>query len=534
MNHSGRYRRLPLVFGSVAVVFLLCKFFWSYVRFPGVPFGYDAGIYRFLFIKHAAGLPPFFLTLMPEWAKAHPLGLFFFSSVAMKFGVPADWLIGWVWNVFPVVLALVLARVVKRKYGPWHGVAVLFLAFLSVVQYEGFLMMYWKVLAALLWCALSFDAYERKSPLLVVYGMLTIATHQQIGLIYGAAIISALLSEALFHGVKAPISKAGIFLLSVVLGLAWYLPNYHRAIGDVLPLLLKTNILAGAVVAMVLVASGVLLFLSARTTRQIGSHIFLGILVGVPLLLSPLVGSAPRLLQRLADIGGQGTPGVFLSVHEYLFWSLPLLALGLAGLVLSLKREKGGPWQWAALWSGVAVISLFFFYRRFILPLDFFLLPFAAHAAVAIIASKNKLLQVLLAALVVVQAGMLADRMRTIDPNVTAAALDEFRMLPAYAEKGSTIIVLDTFAPWVLGMAPDSWVSGPGIFDSRPLSDWETFLFGTEEQRRAFISYYPKHTFFYATDLFRSFYPAEVQTLLDHPCFIPTGARGLFRSTCGR
>lgn len=89
------YLKSPQILLIVLGMIVLCaKYAWSVFAFPGVPFGYDAGIYRYLFLAHAQGFPPFILAPMAEWAQSHPLGLFFFSSIALKLGLPVDWLLG--------------------------------------------------------------------------------------------------------------------------------------------------------------------------------------------------------------------------------------------------------------------------------------------------------------------------------------------------------------------------------------------------------------------------------------------------------
>jgi hypothetical protein len=176
---------------------------------------------------------------------------------------------------------------------------------------------------------------------------------------------------------------------------------------------------------------------------------------------------------------------------------------------------------------------MFFFYRRFLLPLDFFLLPFAASAC-ALLWKKKAAGRGIVIAVLGLQAAFTLQHMHAADPHVKREWLDAFAVLHTSVPAGSQLIVLDNMAPWVLGYLPEVDVSGPGIFDSRPYDEWEAFLFGTDADRRAFISQYPEGTFFYATDVFRTFYPPEVHAVLQNSCLKPAGPAGLFRSVCGR
>ena len=506
---------------------LFAKYFWSYFEFPGVPFGYDAGIYRYLFITHARGFPPFDLAALPPWAAVHPLGLFFFSSIALKLGVPADALIGWFWNLFPILLAGALSWVFYKSAGRWMGAAVLLVALVSVVQYQGFLMIYWKVFAALLWCTFAFFSYERRSPLWILFGMLTVATHQQIGLIFGLAIVSSIIVKAVTQKKPWPALKDfGLFLVSGVLGMLWYLPNYSESIGSILPLLSRPAVGLGIFAVL---AFGVLIMISFLISANVKWWILAGcIVVGFLLLLLPFSGNAPSSVANFLAKSRSTDPGAFLSVEDYLRLSSPLLLLGIFGLGLFFRQNPGSPWVFAAIWPGLAVISMFFFYRRFILPLDFFLIPLAAMSLVWMWRHKKRAVNVLAIIVLAAQGGLLLYQMRTIDPHVEARTLKEFALLADAVTPGSSVVVLDNMTPWVVGFLPDAKVSGPGIFDSLPLDDWKKFLFGNHGERLEFFDKYPAGTYFYATDVFRTYYPPEVQSLLQDPCLKPAGAEGLY------
>lgn len=522
-------RSFVLTLGVTLAFLLFGKYFWSLLAFPGVPFGYDAGIYRYLFIKHAQAFPPFAIASLPPWAASHPLGLFFFSTLMIHVGMTPDMLIGWVWNFFPVLLFLVLSCVWGRKHGVFFGLCILLVSLLSTVQYQGFLMMYWKVFAAFLWCVFAFSFFERRSRLWVIFGMFAIATHQQIGLLLILAVLASILGQA--HKPKILLMRFFEWCAALILGLLWYIPNGDSAIVGLIPMLTAS--------AFSLVSLGVLVFavgLIAIVTffpRKGHSILLLACgALGCILLLLPLTGIAPESLGFLLR-RPDAIPGAFLTIPDYLEQSLPLLLLGVLGLFVSFEREKGTVWQWAAVLSGLAVISMFFFYRRFILPLDFFLLPFAASALVHLCTSRVFSLRVLGTVLILSQCWLSFIQIRSIDPHVDRAMLRKFSLLHSVVEPSSQVIVLDVMAPWVVGYLPDNVVSGPGIFDSQSKDEWEKFLYGSDAERSAFISRYPNGTYFLATDVFRSYYPPEVQTLLLHSCLRSTDIRGLLRSVCG-
>ncbi len=522
-------RSVILALSAILVLLLLAKYCWSLFAFPGVPFGYDAGIYRYLFFKHAQAFPPFSVPALPPWAASHPLGLFFFSTILIRSGMSPDMLIGWMWNLFPVLLFLVLAVIWGRKHGALTGVCILLIALLSTVQYQGFLMMYWKVFAAFLWCVLAFFAFERRSKLWMLFGMLTIATHQQIGLLFVLALLASILTQ--HHDRTVRIRMLLEWFATLVLGLLWYIQSGRGAIIGLLPML-SSSLFSVVSLGVLVFAIGLIAVVTFFPHRGHFILLLSCAVLGCILLLLPLTGIAPDVLRALLH-RPDAVPGAFLTIPEYLEQSLPLLLLGMFGLFLSFKHQKGTVWQWAAIFSGVAVLSMFFFYRRFILPLDFFLLPFAAIAIAHLWNVRGYGLRILSGVLLLVQASFAFTQIRSIDPHVERAMLEEFAVLQSAVEPQAQVIVLDVMAPWVVGYLPENAVSGPGIFDSQPQDAWEKFLYGSDVERSAFISRYPKGTYFFASDIFRSYYPSEVQTLLLHSCLKPTELRGLLRSVCG-
>lgn len=529
MKKDSGLRLLPIL-AAVALLLLVAKYFWTLVVFPGVPFGYDAGIYRYLFIREATGLPPFIVPDLPEWAKTHAPGLFFFSSILVNLGVSPDLLIGWSWNLAPVLLSVLLAHFVRRRHGDLAGFFTLVVALVSVVQLQGFLMIYMKVFVALAWCAAAFFAFEAGSILWVPLGMMTIATHQQIGLVYVLAMFCAVRPWRVVSD-RTSLRQSGLWLLSCVLGALWYLPTYQRSIADHLPALVQSGTLALAAVALMAVGIFSALFVAFSKKHRRGLWILCGLLGAAFVIALPMVSDAPDLFIRALS-SAHSAPGAFLDLTEYIRLSWPLLLLGVFGFTFSTSRDRGSPWQWAVLWCAVAVIGMFFFYRRFILPLDFFLLPFAGIACAALWTDRRT--RIAAAGLLLVQAWLTVVHLRAADPHVERAWLAQFADLPSIVPAGSTVVVLDNMAPWVLGYLPDASVSGPGIFDSRPYEEWEKLLLGSDADRRTFIATYPKGTFFYATDVFLTYYPDEVQSLLRHHCLKETTHRGLYQSVCGR
>lgn len=534
MKSSGR--SLPSrrsVLAVVVVALLVVKYLWSLSISP-IPFGYDAGIYRFLILRHAEGWPPFFLAALPPWASEHPLGLFTLTTPLLRLGVPVDVLIGWAWNLFPVAVACMLAWVVSRERGANVGATLLVVFLLSVAQHAGFLAMYAKVIVALLWCAFALHAAERRQRRWILFGMLAIATHLQVGLVLGLSIASSLLFR-LLCGDK----KVGVFLLwtgaaTAVLGGLWYVPNYGQAIVPVWSKVSASlNPVSIGIVMVLIVVVAITSACVGRVRKQLlsprNSFVVLLLCIG----LAVFGGSV--FMQQMIGADTSVASGSFLSLALYIQLSLPLLALGSLGFWVSVRDgEWGSAWQWALVWCAVLVFSHFFFYLRFLLLLDFFLLPFAAVGLAHLWFYRDHVVRWLAVALVAVQCIFTLQQIATIHPQLSVAHFQAIQNAGQLVPDGAHVIVLDNFiAPWTLGLLPHAEIVAPGIFVSPEYQAWERLIYGSDAERREFFMSIPAPAFVYASEAFLTYYPPEVVGgVLAHPCLTPLSAQGLFVVAC--
>lgn len=473
---------------------LLLKYFWTMLWFQ-VPLGYDAGIYRYLFVRHGEGFPPFVLGHVEPWAKGHPLGLFFFSTILIRLGMPVDWLVGWIWNLVPVALACSLAWIAGRKWGKSVGILTLVMAVLSLSQFYGFIAMYWKTELSLLFGVWAFYLLERRSWIAAPLLMLALATHHQTGLLLGMTVLAHLLS-GLIGGGKSADRRQTVFLLlagaaACLVALLWYVPIWDQAV--------SVNLRA--------------------------------------------------LLARASD----GTSGSFPAPSLFLRFSGPELLLAAAGFVLSFRRERGTLWQWAALWPLLFVLLHLFFYKRFFLQLEFFLLPFAALGAHALWqkrgAGRAALSVLLVLQMILSLAAMLPGRAGctilpflcdaqsppSIDVPVTADVLQDIRRIGDALPRGAKVLALEPVtAPWVQGWMPYQIIAGPGIFAAPPwdAAVWQKLILGTAEERSALFAQLEKPLYLYTSDLFWNYYGETAGSLRTDPCVQPTAFAHLWMVAC--
>jgi|CXWL01.1.fsa_nt_gi hypothetical protein len=475
---------MELAIGALLCALLL-KFFWTLVVYR-VPLGYDLGLYRYLFIRHADGFPPFIMAPMDEWAKGHPLGLFFFTTVLMKLGLSVGWLLGWMWNLMAVILAATLATVIGRRDGRSIGVLVLLASVLSIAYFDGFAAMYWKTFASLFWCVITYHLLEKKSYWAALTGMLTVATHHQTGLLFGLAFVSWILLRFWNH------IRSGKKVIQ------------HEAI---LPLLIGMCVLV------------------------------IGILWYVPVWQGAVLDHLPTLLKGIDGPGGNFPPALF-----YLRTEGILLALGAVGFGLSIKRERWTLWQLSALWSFIFVAGHLLFYRRFFLQLDFFLLPFAALAMQtfwtrSVRANNGMMLladRIILLSAVAIQAVIMSMVIATRVPIVTAEDVIAVEAFKDDLSADAFVLGLENESVTLLrGWMPYVHVGGPGLFESRwSYEQWETFILGTHDDRALLLKDIPGQAYVFVSAYFVSYYGDSARKFLQDSCFSQTAYPQLYKVVC--
>lgn len=454
---------------------LFLKFFWPLFHFD-LPLGYDAGIYRYLFLRYSDAFPPFTFPDLPPWAAEHPPGLFLFSTLLLRLGVPVDWLVGWIWNLFPILLALCASVIAGRKFGRGAAAVTLFLFALAPAYYDGFAAMYWKTFAALLWMVLSFSCLERRQWLWgSLFAFLTLITHQQTGLLFALATFS---------------------WLFLSLGSSWFLGGFtpRRVL----------QFFVGGTAILGLVA------------------LFYG------RLFDDVVG---RLLPLLLQ-GSSAPAGNFPSPDFYLHSSWPLLLVGFMGVFRDLRRGRWTLWQLTLLWSFLFIALRLIFYRRFMLQFEFFLLPFTASAIVLLWQGfPSFLVRGSVVVLLLMQSVLSLQVMTQRIPPMSAEVFAAAQSLPVFLPDRALLLTLEpTTTPLLRGWLPTHRIGGPGLFDSSwSEEEWETFLLGEPAERLALLQSLPGPVFLFASPEFSSLYGNDAKRFLADPCFEKMEVEFLYR-----
>lgn len=206
-----------------------------------------------------------------------------------------------------------------------------------------------------------------------------------------------------------------------------------------------------------------------------------------------LLAGALKFLGTISVV--QAAPGgEYLTPMLYLHNSAGLVLLALLGIRLAPAslRPAGIALGLVTLMTALQLL----FFRRFLLYLDFLLLPFAALGLLRLLKSQ-RLFAVLL---LVLLAGQVLIKSIDSRPQINLVEYQDLPQIEAALPGDATLLTLDShYAPWLLGWV-DRAIQAPGMFDDPHSHDqWQEFWYTTDEvTRRQFLSVYPRPLYLHA------------------------------------
>jgi hypothetical protein len=120
-------------------------------------------------------------------------------------------------------------------------------------------------------------------------------------------------------------------------------------------------------------------------------------------------------------------------------------------------------------------------------------------------------------------------------PQFSRAELMAIERLSSVVEDDAAIISLENRAAvWIRGWLPDTQVGAPGLFDfpAWGSTEWEAFLYGSNEERHALLNDLPRPLYFFTTPLFFSHYGDSIRGFMSDSCFELVEGTALLRVNC--
>jgi hypothetical protein len=456
-------KKLHYILFALGIVLIIVFRIIPYLN-NDIPLGYDAGIYKY-------GLESFSSKgfSMDSWAKgAMSPGLLYLLVPLLKIGISSEFLLKWVYIFFCALLGLSIYLAGKAYFGKRTAVIALLLFAVSSIQFKVFTYLYYKNVIALACVFFALYFLERYNKTQASND----AHHHPFKL-------SDNNSEDGGIGARMKSGK-------------W---NWNRI------LFIVFGVLVGVMHLPTFFIFGIAYILFILNNRKsFGRKFFDGFLILALSLLFYVGFFNEAILPLIRPVAESfvepGTaPGTFISFFVYQFSTLYILPFAILGFVHLFWQKKFNMLFFLAFVTGVIVYFQFFFFNRFIIHLDVFLIVLAASAFSLMIANGKKLGTAILI-LMIVSSGYVTLR-DALDAKslVSKESLDLIKKIDSKTEGDAMIIVVSSeYSPWVLGYSNRRTIA-PGLFSENKWSqlEWEAFWNSqSEEETKALMAVYPE------------------------------------------
>lgn len=194
--------------------------------------------------------------------------------------------------------------------------------------------------------------------------------------------------------------------------------------------------------------------------------------------------------------------GIFIEKINFLFMTLPLIALTLAGLPRFIKILKEN--IILAAFGVIGIISPLFslpYYQRTFLFTHYWLIIGAAIGASAFFEShffSKKLKFALLTVALVFQGTLLVYQIIELKPLVSPEIISQIELLQDNLQENASILTSTRFTPWVQGWTTAK-VYAPGILkDKHTSSEWQEYFSSGDNEKLMFLESFPKPLYIFS------------------------------------
>ena len=425
----------------IAIILILAFRIIPYIN-NSIPIGYDAGIYKY-------GIESFKENgfQAQDWIKASMSPLFLYLTFILSYLFSSQAILTWLFILSCLILGITIYFFTKEYFGEREAIISFLIYSVSIIQFKVFEFLYYKNILALIFLFLALIFYKReKRALFIIFSVLTGAMHLPTFYIFALSF--------LIYTFISPIKNNN--------------KKYNFK-------LMRDNILNGL---MIIILTLVCYF----------GFIKQAILP----LISPVASSF---------INPGTASGTFLSFFQYQFLTLAYLPFSILGLFFLIKSRKFNLLFFLTLVTASIVYFQLFFFNRFIIHLDIFLIILASLGFSIITENKKKLGTLILALMLLSSAYLVYNESINTKPGITQSQLDLLIQQITITEQNSSIISISSqYSPYVLAYSGRKTIA-PGLFDENKwnLAQWNEFWATQDtEKTKELLSVYNKPIYLFA------------------------------------
>lgn len=331
------------------IILVLSIIFWLYRFYPylysDVPLWYDPWLYRRMFLDYFSSLPYVdFASFTPRTREAYPPYIWLLWNILNIIGYSADFIITFILAFFSFISSVFLYLILK-KYSRNTAFFWVIIFFISVIQYESFFLNYYKQILWIIFLLVSLYLLENKKYLLsipIIISMFTV--NRPAGVFFVIMLVFYVLYNYIvwiFKWKNVPLIKGE---KTIVHKLGGFVSVYNKNIVYILLTVLFSGIIA-LFMYLPLIDEQILSLIEPLTTTFLVSW----------------------------------SSWTFFDIPDYINYNWPIIVLSFFGLYYKItKKDFDFVTIWYLVWLLWIVFRLFF-YNRFLIFFDLFIILFAAY-----------------------------------------------------------------------------------------------------------------------------------------------------------
>ena len=187
-------------------------------------------------------------------------------------------------------------------------------------------------------------------------------------------------------------------------------------------------------------------------------------------------------------------PGTFIDFFTYQYSILAYLPLALIGLIYLIKQKEFNLIFFSTIIALAIVYFQFYFFNRFIIHLDLFLIILAG-IGFSILIQHKKLLGTIITAILLISAGVLVTQEAlNTKPMINDGELEAIKHLQNTEEDAYVIATASLYSPYILGYSERRTIA-PGLFEYNKHNEEEWVKFWSTkdlEEIKQFLNEYNK------------------------------------------